>query len=144
MLVIRGSLLTSSGEPVEGMGRGPVPRTNRLAYHLPVSDPGKPERAARNESIFRELNEHLDASADSVLDDAERAFVCECADISCAEVLTITPREYERIRRDAQRFVVAPSERHVDLTIERVVERHDGYWAVEKHGRAGDLAERLA
>lgn len=99
-------------------------------------------RAARNESVFRELNEQLGAVATG--DPAiPRGFVCECADIACTEVLAVTLDEYERVRKESERFIVAPDVRHVDGSIERVVERRSGYWIVEKTGVAGDVAEQL-
>ena len=99
-------------------------------------------RAARNESIFRELNNHLEASSTAAV--GERiGFVCECADISCTEMLTVPLEEYELVRTHAQRFIVAPTDEHVNPELERVVDRLDGYWVVEKIGLAGDVAEAL-
>lgn len=98
--------------------------------------------AARNESIFRELNEHLGAAVEGAPSE-ERGFVCECADMSCTEVLAVQIPAYEAVRRDPQRFIVAPDDAHVDLTVEKVVERTDGYWVVEKVGVAGDVAADL-
>ena len=50
---------------------------------------------------------------------------------------------YEAVRSNAQRFIVAPADAHVDLTVEKVVEQTDGYWVVEKLGVAGEVAEDL-
>lgn len=99
-------------------------------------------RAAQNESIFRELNDHLGATSVGSPSD-ERGFVCECADMSCTEVLVVPLGEYEAVRTDAARFIVAPDEAHVDSKVEKVVEQMDGYWVVEKIGIAGDIAEEL-
>jgi hypothetical protein len=98
--------------------------------------------AATSESLFREVNEHLRAGAGA--DPGELgAFVCECADVSCAAVLTIPLADYERVRQHGARFVVAADDSHVDTTLERVVERHPDYWVVEKLGPAGNLAKTL-
>jgi hypothetical protein len=99
-------------------------------------------RAARNESIFRELNDHLEAASAAEVGD-RLGFVCECADIACAEMLTVPLEEYERVRADSQRFIVAPGDAHVNPAVERIVARHDGFWVVEKIGLAGDVAEAL-
>jgi len=103
--------------------------------------PGTAARAAKNESVFRELNEQLGGAASTTAPSGVRGFVCECADISCTEVLAVPLRAYEGVRRDPQRFLVAPGDEHVDATIERVVDRQPGYWIVEKLGVAGDVAE---
>jgi hypothetical protein len=107
-----------------------------------MASPNEAARAARNESIFRELNEYLGATSVGSPSD-ERGFVCECANMSCTEVLAVPLGEYEAVRSDGARFIVAPKATHVDEAVERVVERFDGYWVVEKVGIAGDVAEDL-
>lgn len=99
-------------------------------------------RAATNESVFRELNEQLDRSSAGASSDVW-GFVCECADISCTTVLAVPLGEYELVRAVPERFLVAPDDGHVDVTVERVVERRPEYWVVEKFGLAGDVAEAL-
>lgn len=99
-------------------------------------------QAARNEDIFRELNEHLEA-ASSGDGGSVKGFVCECSDISCSALLAVPLEDYERVRQDSKRFIVAPGDEHVDPTIEHVVERCSTYWIVEKTGAAGDVAEAL-
>ena len=107
-----------------------------------MPDSSTAARAARNESVFRELNEQLEAAAPGGPSDV-KGFVCECADMSCTAVLAVPLGEYESIRANPQRFVVAPEEIHVDLTVERIVERRPAYWVVEKIGLAGEIAEEL-
>ena len=51
----------------------------------------------------------------------------------------MTPREYERIRTTARRFVVALG--HEVDEVETVVETGDGYVVVEKRDETGRLAE---
>jgi len=67
--------------------------------------------------------------------------VCECTDPACREPVTLLPGEYEAVRADGARFIVAPG--HDSPPIERVVEQADRYWVVEKLGKAADEAERL-
>jgi hypothetical protein len=100
------------------------------------------ERAARNESVFRELNEQLDAAA-SGLPDGVRGFVCECANIACTAVVAVSAEDYEEVRRHADRFIVAADQSHVEPAFEDVVVRRPTYWVVEKKGAAGEIAEDL-
>lgn len=96
-------------------------------------------RAAKNEDLFREVNERIRG----VSSDQPHEFdaVCECTDPACREPVTLLPGEYEAVRADGARFVVAPG--HDSPPIERVVEQTDRYWVVEKLGKAADEAERL-
>ncbi len=107
-----------------------------------MTSPSSAARAARNESVFRELNEQLEATTAGSPSDI-RGFVCECADISCTSVLAVPLGEYERVRRHPRRFIVAPAAGHIVPTVEQVVERHAEYWVVEKLGESGDIAEEL-
>lgn len=101
------------------------------------------ERAARNEATFREINERI-----KELNEVFDAFapmcewVCECADPTCAELISLNLREFEAVRQHPARFSLVPG--HERLEIERVVERTDRYVVVEKQGAAGEIAERLA
>ncbi len=102
-------------------------------------------RAARNESLFREINERIEASnaAHLWVDPPYADWVCECAREECAVPVQLTVREYETVRANPVRFLVAPSEEHVSSDVERVVTRDDRYWVVEKRGTAGDVSEAL-
>ena len=100
------------------------------------------ERVARNEVLFREINERIAAAAaDHGADGHVYEFLCECADEKCLERVALTVAEYERIRGDAKRFVVV--QRHVVPEAERVVLHEAGHDVVEKHGTAGEIAESL-
>jgi hypothetical protein len=108
-------------------------------------------RAARNEDLFRRLNErlHVLTQFGSPEDGAEdgqpqrERFVCECASASCSQVVELTPGEYTAVREGARRFLVYPDASHTLPDVERVVRRHRRYWVVEKVGDAGDAAEAL-
>jgi len=103
------------------------------------------ERAARNEDLFRKLNEAIEPmnSAQAWFEPSIPDWVCECADESCTEAVNLTAAEYEAVRADPTHFLVAPSLKHVVGSVERVVERHERYWVVEKAGAAGELTEIL-
>jgi hypothetical protein len=99
------------------------------------------ERSARNESVFREANELIEERVDElVLQGGRPVFLCECDDIECRAVLRLTREEYEEVRSEPNRFVVAPG--HEDEGSE-VVLTTDRYQVIEKSGRAGSVAERL-
>jgi hypothetical protein len=68
-------------------------------------------------------------------------WICECADDTCIERVEMSAGEYEAIRADAAWFFVAASDEHVWPDVERVIERNDRYWIVEKVGHARRLAE---
>jgi hypothetical protein len=101
-------------------------------------------RAAINENTFREINEQLvpsvalDADEDELYD-----VVCECARVDCTELVPVTVSEYNAVRETGEQFIVAPSAEHVTLAHERVIERNDRYWIVEKVAVAGDVADEL-
>jgi hypothetical protein len=66
--------------------------------------------------------------------------ICGCSDPLCLErVGPLTIPEYERVRRDARRFIIAA--RHQAPDLERVVEKQKTYWLVEKNeGVPADVA----
>jgi hypothetical protein len=97
-------------------------------------------RAARNQSKWREINE-LALTNKRTEDPTFRTFACECADESCSEELSLTPEEYEAVRRRPDHFIVQAG--HVVPDVERVVTNGaDGarYQIVEKLGAAGRVA----
>lgn len=72
----------------------------------------------------------------------ELEVVCECADTECAERLPTTVAEYELVREDGARFLVAPG--HEDESFEKVVRRRSRYRVVEKvRPRVATLVRRL-
>lgn len=102
-------------------------------------------RAARNENLFRQLNDRLQAlsAVDGASGPLDR-FVCECAQTTCSLVVELTSAEYRSVRALSRRFLVFPEVSHTSPDIEAVVERHERYWVVEKRGEAGEEAEELA
>lgn len=99
-------------------------------------------RAARNQSLFREVNEKM-----CELHKAFAAFTgtltiaCECANVECVQQLEIDPLEYLSIRSEPRHFAVRSG--HVYPEVERVVRERGSYVVVEKEGAAGELAEEL-
>jgi hypothetical protein len=105
------------------------------------NDPGL--RAARNQSLFRAINERIEEVNESfrlALEEAE--YVCECADDDCMDRIALTPEEYQEVRRVPTHFLIRRE--HVHPYFETVVRSHDGYVVVEKFGDAGAEAVALA
>jgi hypothetical protein len=97
------------------------------------------QRAARNEAIFREINEGIRRGRWPGEEDSLSSFRCECASLGCTEMLELSFRDYERIRKHPRRFIVAPG--HERLDVEVVVESESTYLVVQKTGEAGHVAE---
>jgi hypothetical protein len=87
------------------------------------------EKIARTESVFREVNERIAETAKR-FDVGEASFICECPDTNCAERVEATLEEYEQVRQDSTKFLVAPG--HEDRRIESVVEVEDDHAVVDK------------
>ncbi len=96
------------------------------------------ERLAKNESLFRTVNENIAAIAGSLGGETAYEFVCECSTASCLERIVLTLREYEQVRADGAHFLMVPG--HVDLELEQVIAEHESYVVVEKDGLAGLVA----
>lgn len=97
------------------------------------------EQIARNEALLREVNERIHdvgAGLQVLPDNEELDFHCECGRPECDVLVHLLAGDYERVRADNDRFVVFPG--HEDANIERVVERGEGYFVVDKRpeGRA--------
>jgi hypothetical protein len=96
---------------------------------------------ARTESAFREVNEAIATTA-SRFDADETDFVCECADPDCADRMRVELDDYEEVRAEPTRFLLAPG--HGEPTVERVVERTAEFDVVEKVApAAADVARAL-
>jgi hypothetical protein len=90
-------------------------------------------RAAQNQLLFRSVNARLVELNESWEQLTESSvFVCECARMDCVQEITMSLREFERVRSNPRRFFVAPSDEHVLPDVERVVESTDAYFVVEK------------
>jgi hypothetical protein len=98
------------------------------------------QRAARNEAIFREVNENIADLEERFGPTEEPVFLCECADVGCSERLAVDPTTYRRVREQPRLFLVRPG--HVVPQIERVVEHHRDFLIVEKTGAAAEVAEQ--
>lgn len=96
------------------------------------------EKNARNQVVFREVNERIAELTILVSEIDVNLFICECSDPACAESLEITPGEYERVRGDGTHFVVVPG--HELPEIEQVVDGTARFLIVETVGTAAAIA----
>jgi hypothetical protein len=100
------------------------------------------ERVARNDAMFRDANERIERRAAEA--EVDRVpFICECADASCTQIVRLTIREYEDIRRDPTHFVNVPGHEATGGPHVRVVGTGDGFVVVEKLGAVAEIVERL-
>ena len=86
-------------------------------------------RKARTESVFRDVNERIAENARR-FEAGSTEFICECDDPRCTERVEATLEEYEQVRANGTRFLLAAG--HGDSAVEELVERRDGFMIVEK------------
>ncbi len=96
------------------------------------------ERLARNQVLFREVNERIREVLDSA-DGYPVDFMCECSQTDCTETISLDRDEYEDVRSKGNRFVLVPG--HEILDVEQVVEDNGRFRLVEKTVEA-DFAAR--
>jgi len=105
---------------------------------------GRQVRAAKNQSLFREVNERVNEIGQYPGSNSyTAAAICECANPECSEEISLTAEEYESLRAHSTCFAVAPSDEHVFADVERIVDKHENYWVVEKIEQAARVAEKL-
>lgn len=110
-----------------------------MSYLPSVMDGTEREtRIARNEVVFRRVNEAIEPAEDG---SGERhVFVCECGRLGCTEMIVLSRAEYDAVRTSFDRFVLVPGHEIPDT--ETVVERHDRFVVVRKEGAARDVVRR--
>ncbi len=102
---------------------------------------GREERVGLNEAVFREVNERIEALAETFeLGSQPLDLICECGDASCLQRISMTHGEYEQLRSDSHQFAVYPG--HEAPEVEKVVERRGKYNLVRKEGVARLVAEQ--
>jgi len=87
---------------------------------------------ARNETVFREMNEWTEEADDERLG-LERpmdSYLCECSDRRCAATIRVTRHEYEGVRASGVRFVIALN--HENPEIDLVISENERFATVEK------------
>jgi hypothetical protein len=93
-----------------------------------------------NEVRFRDFNEWIKASNRRMGSQrATHEYICECSDASCRQVIELSDQEYEGIRGDSARFVIALN--HENPEIDAVVAQNGRFTTVET---LPGSAERIA
>jgi hypothetical protein len=95
------------------------------------------ERLARNQALFREVNERLNEIHSPTV--SFREFICECSDPRCPKSLAVAAGEYEAVRSNPKRFLVARG--HELPEVEIVVEDCERFLIVETTVETGLMAE---
>jgi hypothetical protein len=86
------------------------------------------QRLARNQAIFREVNERLREIANPA--EGSTDYVCECSAVDCHGTIGLELSQYEAVRSMPNVFVIEPG--HERLEVERVIEEDDRFMLVEK------------
>ena len=100
---------------------------------------GRERRVAKNQALFREVNERIKGVNAGVPLKEETDFLCECGDEECTEPVSLSLAEYEHVRSGPTHFAIVPGHEAVD--IERIVSQNERYAVVEKDA---PLAARIA
>jgi len=101
------------------------------------------ERIARNEALFREVNERIKqvhAGVGELGSGETFAVLCECGDQNCVEEVQVTAEEYERVRADPRQFVIVPG--HGIPEVEEIVDAGEGFEVARKTDEEAEIAER--
>ena len=95
------------------------------------------DEEAVNETIFRDMNEWTVQMNETQAGGAREteAYLCECSDRGCTDPIRLTRPEYEAIRAEPIRFVIALN--HENPEIDLVLRENDRYATVEKLHPAG-------
>jgi hypothetical protein len=96
-------------------------------------------RIARNEALFREVNERVEEVSERAATDTIE-FLCECGDQFCTRSISLRRSEYERLRSDPLTFGITPG--HAILDVEDVIAENERYQTVRKHEAEGLIARR--
>ena len=99
------------------------------------------ERIARNEALFRDLNERTKEITESLTPGDPPPVLeifCECGQADCVMKLLVSTNVYETVRGHSEQFLVAQG--HDIPDVEHVVERADDYLIVAKHAEAAQIA----
>lgn len=99
----------------------------------PSNETGSPapwkQRAVSAEINGRRVNEAIERGSGR----SEMAvFVCECGYVDCSTTIALTIADYEAVRTDFDRFLLAPG--HEIDGVDSVVEQRSGYLVVVKLG----------
>ena len=96
-------------------------------------------RHSANASVHRTMNERRRSDGPRFLANSITC-ECECNRAECGHNIEISIADYEAVRAEARRFIVAPDHETRD---ELMICAGRGYSVIEKVGDPGDLAQAL-
>ncbi|MGH3112104.1 MAG: hypothetical protein ACRDOP_01390 [Gaiellaceae bacterium] len=94
---------------------------------------------ARNEALFREVNERLDEVSGGRSTEMTE-FLCECGNADCTEVIALRDEEYESVRSDPLLFAVMPG--HEIPDVEEILASNERFSLVRKHESEAVIARQ--
>jgi hypothetical protein len=97
------------------------------------------ERIARNEGLFRLLNDGRELEAEGLGAEGLVDFTCECGRLACHEPMRLTVAEYEDVRREPRRFAIVSG--HEFPETEDVIAEHGRYAVVRKRDDVAPVVE---
>lgn len=128
-------------EPGESTTREPAAQRDELSsMRSPMSD--TLEKQARNETIFRLMNEWTEDANDARVgaDRLYDEYLCECSNRGCRDPIRLTRREYEAVRAVPTWFAIALT--HETPEIDRVLGENERFATVEKLRGVGERIAR--
>src|SRR3954454_12633293 len=98
-------------------------------------------RAARNQSLFRAIDEKLTALNEAFVSLTQTLTIaCECADTNCIAMIDVEPDAYAAVRKEPRHFIVRRG--HVYPDVEVVVDEAPEYVVVRRRARAARSPKR--
>ena len=86
---------------------------------------------AINETRSRQTNEWIEAANDRFgAENPMDEYRCECSNLLCADIVSLTRVEYEAVRADGLRFFIAAN--HENPELDHLLAEHERYSIVEK------------
>ncbi len=99
------------------------------------------ERIANNEAMFRLANERIADWEEQHAAGAVELYFCECADQDCRQKVGLRKEDYEAVRSNPRRFVIATG--HEIPDVETVIEKHGDWAVVEKNPEVTQTVKAL-
>jgi hypothetical protein len=101
------------------------------------------KRKARNQTLFREVNERIAELSAKFDDSAAQGFICECSQTGCTEIVNVPLATYARVRENPTLFLLVAG--HQESDHEVVIQDFGSYLIVEtKPGAATEVAVKSA
>jgi hypothetical protein len=91
--------------------------------------------------MFRFANERMSGWEELHISENAELYFCECADQDCRQKVSLRKQEYEAVRSDPRRFVIALG--HEIPDVETVIEKHEGWAVIEKAPEVTETVEML-